>query len=83
MKRLDFLQNELKNKDLAYFENLELLGNPSLDSLRFEVIHNTEKPTQVFSQKSIKKRNFNIIKSGLLYLERKFMTESIVSGYYD
>ncbi|MGQ1936277.1 tRNA (adenosine(37)-N6)-dimethylallyltransferase MiaA, partial [Ornithobacterium rhinotracheale] len=63
-KGLDFLQNELKNKDLAYFEKVDT-QNPHRVIRALEVIRHTGKAYSGFLAKNQSKRNFNIIKIGL------------------
>ncbi|MRJ09032.1 tRNA (adenosine(37)-N6)-dimethylallyltransferase MiaA [Ornithobacterium rhinotracheale] len=63
-KGLDFLQNELKNKDLAYFEKVDI-QNPHRVIRALEVIRHTGKAYSGFLAKNQSKRNFNVIKIGL------------------
>ncbi|MRI64167.1 tRNA (adenosine(37)-N6)-dimethylallyltransferase MiaA [Ornithobacterium rhinotracheale] len=63
-KGLDFLQNELKNKDLAYFEKVDT-QNPHRVIRALEVIRHTGKAYSSFLAKNQSKRNFNVIKIGL------------------
>ncbi|MGQ1943709.1 tRNA (adenosine(37)-N6)-dimethylallyltransferase MiaA [Ornithobacterium rhinotracheale] len=63
-KGLDFLQNELKNKDLAYFEKVDI-QNPHRVIRALEVIRHTGKAYSSFLAKNQSKRNFNVIKIGL------------------
>ncbi|MGQ1927830.1 tRNA (adenosine(37)-N6)-dimethylallyltransferase MiaA [Ornithobacterium rhinotracheale] len=63
-KGLDFLQNELKNKDLAYFEKVDI-QNPHRVIRALEVIRHTGKAYSGFLAKNQSKRNFKVIKIGL------------------
>lgn len=64
-KGLVFLQNELKIKDLAYFEKADI-QNPHRVIRALEVIRHTGKTYSSFLTQNHSKRDFNVIKIGLI-----------------
>ncbi|MGY8987004.1 MAG: tRNA (adenosine(37)-N6)-dimethylallyltransferase MiaA [Flavobacteriales bacterium] len=63
-KGLEFLQEELKEKDSIYFNEVDK-NNPQRLMRALEIIYSTNKTFSSFRKKENKKRSFNIVKIGL------------------
>uniref|UniRef100_UPI0039A5AD42 tRNA (adenosine(37)-N6)-dimethylallyltransferase MiaA n=1 Tax=Ornithobacterium rhinotracheale TaxID=28251 RepID=UPI0039A5AD42 len=73
-KGLEFLQKELRNRDLDYFKRVDI-QNPHRVIRALEIIRHTGEPYSSFLRKNAK-RDFNIIKVGLT-LSREQIYERI------
>ena len=63
-KGIKFLQSELKENDLIYFNEVDI-QNPQRLMRALEVIYLTGKKFSYFREEQVKKRSFNIVKIGL------------------
>jgi len=63
-KGIEFLQSELKENDLIYFNEVDV-QNPQRLMRALEIIYLTGKPFSNFRKEQVKKRSFNIVKIGL------------------
>jgi len=61
---IEFLQEELKEKDSIYFNEIDT-KNPQRLMRALEIIYSTNKTFSSFRKKEKKKRSFNIVKIGL------------------
>lgn len=61
---IEFLQEEIKNKDPIYFKRVDI-QNPQRLMRALEIIYKTNKPYSSFMKNKKKERDFNIIKIGL------------------
>ena len=76
-KGIEFLQKEVKEKDLIFYNQVDKY-NPQRLMRALEVIYSTNKTFSSFRKKKNKERNFKIIKIGL-HIEREILYNRINS----
>ena len=82
-KGIEFLQSELKENDLIYFNEVDI-QNPQRLMRALEVIYSTGKKFSYFREEQVKKRSFNIMKIALVTnkdLHHKFWITELYEKY--